>query len=120
MIAFARLRIVWARCQTHHPPRIEMVSRRGHAPCSVVAFRDSMYKVMTPRIPRRTLLAGGVVLAASRIDAYNFATAGSSAVDEAIRSSMTRRKIPAAVAMFADERRTLYSGAFGRRDSAGP
>jgi CubicO group peptidase (beta-lactamase class C family) len=40
-------------------------------------------------------------------------------VDEAIRSGIARRKIPAAVGSFADRRKTLYAGAFGVRDASG-
>jgi CubicO group peptidase (beta-lactamase class C family) len=75
---------------------------------------------MTQLIQRRAILAGGAALAASHLNAYHFETKSSSAVDEAMRASMARRKVPAAVAMFADGREILYSGAFGKRDSAGP
>ena len=40
-------------------------------------------------------------------------------IDEILRSGIERRKIPAVVAMAADNKRTLYSGAFGVRDSSG-
>src|SRR5258708_4592310 len=39
-------------------------------------------------------------------------------IDDALRSGIARRKIPAAVAMVAAEGKTLYAGAFGKRDSA--
>ena len=67
-----------------------------------------------PQINRRTLLigSGGV---ATLIAAAN----GSGAVDEALRSGIARHKIPAVVGMVAGERKTLYEGAFGTRDSSG-
>jgi CubicO group peptidase (beta-lactamase class C family) len=40
-------------------------------------------------------------------------------IDETLRSGIARRKIPAAVGMAATESRTLYTGAFGERDSEG-
>lgn len=43
---------------------------------------------------------------------------GGSRIDETLRSSLEQRKIPAAVAMAANESQITYSGAFGRRDSA--
>ena len=44
---------------------------------------------------------------------------GDSKVDEALRSGIARHKIPAVVGMAATEGKTLYSGAFGVRDSQG-
>jgi CubicO group peptidase (beta-lactamase class C family) len=41
------------------------------------------------------------------------------AIDETLRSGIAARKIPAAVAMVANANKTLYSGAFGTRDSSG-
>jgi CubicO group peptidase (beta-lactamase class C family) len=41
-------------------------------------------------------------------------------IDAVLRSGIAQRKIPAIVAMVATDRRTLYSGAFGTRDSSGP
>ena len=43
----------------------------------------------------------------------------SDAIDETLRSDIARRKIPAVVAMVASNRKTLYIGAFGKRDSSG-
>ncbi len=71
-----------------------------------------------PNIKRRTFLATGAA-AISDLDAY-FAGGGSSAVDETLRSGIAHRKIPVAVGMFADSNKTLYAGAFGKRDSSGP
>jgi len=47
------------------------------------------------------------------------AAARSAAVDDALRSGIARRKIPAVVGMFASDNKTLYAGAFGTRDSSG-
>src|SRR5471032_2521105 len=41
-------------------------------------------------------------------------------IDETLRSGIARRKIPAAVGMAATEGKTLYTGAFGERDSGTP
>src|SRR5438874_10372639 len=38
-------------------------------------------------------------------------------LDETMRTAVTRRKIPAAVAMAATADRIIYEGAFGKRDS---
>lgn len=40
-------------------------------------------------------------------------------IDDTLRSGIQRRKIPAAVGMVATQGRTLYSGAFGKRDAEG-
>ena len=39
-------------------------------------------------------------------------------LNETLRAAVTRRKIPAVVAMAANATKTIYSGAFGKRDSA--
>ena len=44
---------------------------------------------------------------------------GSATIDETLRSGIDRRKIPAAVGMFASRNKILYAGAFGTRDSTG-
>ena len=44
---------------------------------------------------------------------------GSATIDETLRSGIDRRKIPAAVGMFASGNKILYAGAFGTRDSTG-
>jgi CubicO group peptidase (beta-lactamase class C family) len=61
---------------------------------------------------RRAFLAGA---AASVLDAR----AAPEQVDEALRSGIARRKVPAAVGSIADRRKTLYAGAFGVRDASG-
>jgi len=48
-----------------------------------------------------------------------FGAASSADVDETLRSGIARRKIPAVVGMVASGNKTLYSGAFGQRDSSG-
>ena len=62
---------------------------------------------------RRQFLAAGA--AAAPI----FAATPSAGIDETMRSGLARHKVPAAVAMAATGKRTLYSGAFGIRDSSG-
>jgi methyl acetate hydrolase len=47
------------------------------------------------------------------------ATDRAAKIDDTLRSGIAQRKIPAAVGMAANERRILYSGAFGTRDSSG-
>ena len=68
-------------------------------------------------IDRRSFLAAGIT-AASSLN-HLLAAPGGIAVDEALRSGIAQRKIPAAVGMIASGIRTLYAGAFGRRDSSG-
>jgi CubicO group peptidase (beta-lactamase class C family) len=60
-----------------------------------------------PHINRRTFLAA--TAAAGR----------SIRIDETLRSNIARRGIPAVVGMAASESKTLYAGAFGRRDASG-
>src|SRR5690349_18972785 len=43
---------------------------------------------------------------------------GATGIDETLRGSMQRRKIPAVTAMVATASKNTYSGAFGKRDSA--
>src|SRR6185312_17414989 len=40
------------------------------------------------------------------------------AIDRTLREGMERRKIPCVAAMVASQNKILYSGAFGKRDSA--
>ena len=63
---------------------------------------------------RRTLLqlAFGAVTQAGRLPA-------ATGIDEVLRSGIARRKVPAVVAMASTARETLYTGAFGVRDSGG-
>lgn len=67
-----------------------------------------------PHIDRRAFLA-----AAAYWKQLVAATGASSGVDETLRSGIARRKIPAVVAMAANEKKVLYAGAFGTRDSSG-
>jgi len=69
------------------------------------------------QIDRRSFLAAGITTAASV--SRLLAAPGRSAVDEVLRSGIAQRKIPAVVGMVANGSKTLYSGAFGRRDSSG-
>src|SRR6266852_2554753 len=43
---------------------------------------------------------------------------GAGSLDETLRESVRRRRIPAAVAMVATAERTTYTGSFGKRDSS--
>jgi methyl acetate hydrolase len=73
-----------------------------------------------PQMNRRVFLrAGGAAAAAMHSNGLFAAAGGSAAVDETLRSGIARRKIPAVVGMVASENKTLYSGAFGKRDSSG-
>lgn len=47
------------------------------------------------------------------------AASGSDVVDETLRSGISKRRIPAVVGMVASKDKTLYAGAFGKRDSSG-
>jgi len=64
-------------------------------------------------ISRREFGSIALVLAAQ--SKRLFAATG---LDETLRSSMTRRKIPVVVAMVATPDKITYTGAFGKRDSA--
>jgi CubicO group peptidase (beta-lactamase class C family) len=58
---------------------------------------------------------GGALLALSTRAGALWAATG---LDETLRESMQRRKIPAVAAMVATAEKTTYAGAFGKRDSA--
>jgi methyl acetate hydrolase len=58
---------------------------------------------------------GGVALA---LGAQARRLWGATSLDDVLRSSMERRKIPAVTAMVATADRITYTGAFGKRDSA--
>jgi methyl acetate hydrolase len=60
---------------------------------------------------------GGSIALAVAAPALNL-FANTNGLDETLRASMTRRKIPAVVAMVATADKITYSGAFGKRDSA--
>jgi CubicO group peptidase (beta-lactamase class C family) len=68
-------------------------------------------------INRRRFLAAAAAGAAKSNSL--FAAGDSAAVDETLRSGIARRKIPAVVGMAAGDNKTLYAGAFGKRDSSG-
>lgn len=69
-------------------------------------------------INRRLFVAGGAP-AVSNLNAL-FAAGGSGSVDETLRSGIAHRKIPAVAGMVADGSKTLYAGAFGKRNASGP
>ena len=69
---------------------------------------------MTIPITRRKFGAG-VALVLGTPARNLFAASG---LDETLRASMARRKIPAVAAMVATPEKIIYSGAFGKRDSA--
>jgi methyl acetate hydrolase len=71
-----------------------------------------------PYISRREF-AGVVAILGAQAGRLRGATGGAAKLDEALRSGIAQRKIPAAVGMAANERGILYSGAFGTRDSSG-
>jgi methyl acetate hydrolase len=67
------------------------------------------------RLTRRSILAG----VSSNLGRIFGGGGGTAAVDETLRAGIASRKIPCVVAMAASPDKTLYSGAFGRRDAAG-
>jgi CubicO group peptidase (beta-lactamase class C family) len=67
-------------------------------------------------INRRIFLASGAAAAAKALCA---APADPSAIDGTLRWGVAHRKIPAVAGMAASDTKTLYSGAFGSRDSSG-
>jgi CubicO group peptidase (beta-lactamase class C family) len=70
-----------------------------------------------PQINRRVFLAAAAG-ATTNLSSL-FAAGDSAAVDEALRSGIARRRIPAVVGMVSSENKTLYAGAFGKRDASG-
>src|SRR5947209_5362189 len=68
-----------------------------------------------PEMTRRTILAGG---AAAVLHSATSAAAVPP-VDEVLRSGIAQRRIPAVVAAAANAHDTLYTAAFGTRDSSG-
>ncbi len=68
-------------------------------------------------IDRRTLLTSFAAAAAAKTAPK--LRGAPSAIDDTLRSGIARHKIPAVVGMAASEAKTLYSGAFGIRDSSG-
>ena len=66
---------------------------------------------------RRRFLGGGIAATLGLHRAQ--AASGGSDIDETLRAGISRRKIPAVVGMAAGANRSLYAGAFGRRDSSG-
>ncbi|HTB14365.1 MAG TPA: serine hydrolase domain-containing protein [Bryobacteraceae bacterium] len=67
----------------------------------------------------RREFAGITAIACARAGKLRGGTKDSAAIDETLRSGIARRKLPAAVGMVANQNNTLYSGAFGTRDSSG-
>ena len=63
---------------------------------------------------RREFLGAGLGVASA------LAAPRNATIDETLREGMAKRKIPAAVGMAASGGRTLYAGAFGKRDADGP
>jgi len=75
-------------------------------------FQSEAAKIM-PIITRRELGRAGLLLLARGRN-----SSGASGLDETLRSAVERRKIPAAAAMVSTAEKTIWSGAFGKRDSA--
>ena len=63
---------------------------------------------------RREFLGAGLGMASA------LAAPRSAAIDETLRTGIAKRKIPAVVGMAASSGKTLYAGAFGKRDAEGP
>jgi methyl acetate hydrolase len=61
---------------------------------------------------------GGIVLLGSQAQRLFGASTSISAIDRTLREGMERRQIPCVAAMVATQDRILYSGAFGKRDTA--
>lgn len=67
----------------------------------------------------RREFSGFLAALAAQASRLRGATSGNDKIDDALRSGIAQRKIPAVVGMAAAESRILYSGAFGTRDSSG-
>ncbi|HEV8412179.1 MAG TPA: serine hydrolase domain-containing protein [Bryobacteraceae bacterium] len=61
---------------------------------------------------------GGIVLLGSQAPGLFGASTSIGAIDRTLREGIERRKIPCVAAMVATQDRILYSGSFGKRDSA--
>jgi methyl acetate hydrolase len=61
---------------------------------------------------------GGIILLGSQAQRLFGTSTSISAIDNTLREGIARRKIPCVAAMVATPDRILYSGAFGKRDSA--
>jgi CubicO group peptidase (beta-lactamase class C family) len=68
-----------------------------------------------PEISRRQFGGALIVLSTQRRSLWGAAAQG---IDQTLRASLQRHKIPACVAMACTSAKTTYSGAFGKRDSA--
>jgi methyl acetate hydrolase len=78
----------------------------------VQAARAPWYHNSMPEFSRREL--GGLAAAMAASHGLNAAPS----LDPALRAAVERHRIPAAVAAVATSSQTLYTGAFGKRDSA--
>jgi methyl acetate hydrolase len=67
----------------------------------------------------RREFGGAISLLATPAIRLSGATGGAARVDDTLRDGIAQRKIPAVVGMAASGTKTLYSGAFGTRDSSG-
>jgi methyl acetate hydrolase len=61
---------------------------------------------------------GGVLLLGTQAQRLFGASGSATAIDRVLREGIERRKIPCVTAMVASADKILYSGAFGKRDSA--
>jgi CubicO group peptidase (beta-lactamase class C family) len=68
----------------------------------------------------RRELGRALLLAPQAIRRLAAAASATTKIDDALRTGIAQRKIPAAVGIVADKSKTIYSGAFGARDSSGP
>src|SRR5258708_25263299 len=80
-----------------------------------VCYPINMNSHTTRRDFGRFALTLGSAAGASRLHS---ATNGPEALDEALRSGIQRRGIPAVAAMVTNGHQVVYSGAFGTRDAA--
>ncbi len=73
---------------------------------------------MRLRISRREFEGLALTAVAGGLGKLRAGSGGSQAIDETLRSGIQRHGIPVVVAMVANGRSVLYSGAFGLRDTA--
>ena len=80
---------------------------------------DTISKVMTHLTRRQFgVKFGSIDLLGTQAQRLFGASASTGAIDQTLREGIERRKIPCVAAMVASPDKILYSGAFGKRDSA--
>ena len=82
-------------------------------------YMDTISKVMTHLTRRQFgVKFGSIAVLGTQAQRLFGASTSMGAIDQTLREGIDRRKIPCVAAMVASQDKILYSGAFGKRDSA--